>query len=256
MIGIEIYVNDKLECIAGSEKMEIMTAGLSWVNSKEELVPVGTKPLKQNNPIYLYVGGMQTNDSGVGEHLFWISSYLNVGDHIKYRITTTLQFDQPKEIKLDSPDDEIERKKSLYAVYKQEFDGSHELVDNPYFENENEITCFQIFINDVYVCRAGINPFGVLSATLCWIEETQGKDLLVDEIRFRVGGLLTKFNGREERVEWVERFLNIDDEILIKIILRGKIDPLIHREEKDPFTDEINRENRRKAYNKMKEEFE
>lgn len=89
---------------------------------------------------------------------------------------------------------------------------------------------FELVINGQPICIAGIKDYGVLTAILSWVLRDPGKydshkfpaieEYTREELQVRLSGLLN--NG--DHVEWINRQLQIGDEIRIKILGPGDID--------------------------------
>ena len=80
--------------------------------------------------------------------------------------------------------------------------------------------CFKVEINNDSVCLAGVGHSGVLTAVLSWVADHQ--PALAPEERppvvLNVGGLSGGGKGTAQFVDWINRDLNIGDEIRITII--------------------------------------
>ena len=120
--------------------------------------------------------------------------------------------------------------------------------------NSNGILAITLFgLNSISLPLTIINsPVEVSLTTTELLEELQSVNLCFD-----VGGLIIPQNEqKKEHVDWLEEILTIGDTITIKIVSNKRIDEPKSRRYQDPSIDCITRENRRKNYEQMKQEFE
>ncbi len=88
------------------------------------------------------------------------------------------------------------------------------------------MTCFDVYINDVHVCRAGIEGFGVLCAVLTRAQRhpSQKPDEVpeglfsAEELTFDVSGTRFIDNRADSRLTWISETLNVGDRIRIDVI--------------------------------------
>jgi hypothetical protein len=84
--------------------------------------------------------------------------------------------------------------------------------------------CFEVTINGVRVCTAGIGDAGVLTSIVSFMKRntsettTEAQDDNSETLDLRVGGLAQRGPGMTEHVEWLNQNLAVGDEIVIKII--------------------------------------
>ena len=118
---------------------------------------------------------------------------------------------------------------------------------------------FEIVINGIKICEAGIEGLGVLDAMLFSARRLpHGDDELnrqypPDELVLEVGGLSSGFDdGRRQHLKWLRRNLQVGDEVCIKIKNSEIVDQPERIEEEDPdFV--INAKKR--SLEKLKKEF-
>jgi len=89
------------------------------------------------------------------------------------------------------------------------------------------MTCFDVYVNDVHVCTAGIREFGAISAILTWVRRDPKKkpqdlpDKLWnrDEVlTFDVAGSSADDHSVRQRLEWISQHLHVGDRIRIDIV--------------------------------------
>ena len=75
---------------------------------------------------------------------------------------------------------------------------------------------FEIHINGKKRCIAGIGKPGVLTAALCWVlRPPAGRRRQREELNLGVGGLVSH---SDEDLEWLQRAMQLGDEITIRIV--------------------------------------
>lgn len=83
---------------------------------------------------------------------------------------------------------------------------------------------FHVYLNGKRVSTAGVGDIGVLSAHVTWVRRTR-KDMLVkmpeEELTLNVGGMISP---KGEHVSWLDRELQVGDEVRITIADAAKID--------------------------------
>jgi len=100
---------------------------------------------------------------------------------------------------------------------------------------------FEIKVNDEQACYAGIDSKGVLSTIITWVKKNQeeltsnevNKNQFKEEITLNVGGLATGTNENKLNLNWINRTLQVGDEINIKIIENSHIDEPTRKEEEN-----------------------
>lgn len=109
------------------------------------------------------------------------------------------------------------------------------------------MTNFEILLNGVKICQAGIDSDGVLSSIVTRVKEPENKD---EAIFLAVSALnaQTKDNHR-----WVSHTLSHNDEVTIRIVNSGTPDPPIIVSKEEVKKGEI--ETKLEAYNRLKEEL-
>jgi hypothetical protein len=83
---------------------------------------------------------------------------------------------------------------------------------------------FHVYLNGKKVSTAGVGDIGVLSAHVTWVRRTQ-EDMHVkmpeEELTLHVGGLISP---KEEHVRWLDRRLQLGDEVRITVAESASID--------------------------------
>jgi hypothetical protein len=121
------------------------------------------------------------------------------------------------------------------------------------------VICFDVSLNGESLCLAGIPGHGVLSVIADWVhrrasaESEDEGERWKDELRVSVGGLERNPSDVEaEYLNWVNRDLKPGDVLAIRVVQSDIADEPARKRE-DP---EWVREQRRKYYLKLKQEFE
>ena len=87
------------------------------------------------------------------------------------------------------------------------------------------------------VSTAGVGDIGVLSAHVTWVRRNT-EDMQVkmpeEELTLHVGGLISP---KEEHVRWLDRHLQVGDEVRITIAEAAKVDRTRTRKRSDPAED-------------------
>ncbi|MGH9907867.1 MAG: hypothetical protein ACRD8U_20045 [Pyrinomonadaceae bacterium] len=97
--------------------------------------------------------------------------------------------------------------------------------------------CFQIDVNNETVCTAGIGEFGVLTATISWVQnrdQTSKNRRQVLGIALNVGGLTDHASGEDEFMEWIKKRLSVGDEVRLRIVEAAECDEPSERSRRDP----------------------
>jgi hypothetical protein len=84
---------------------------------------------------------------------------------------------------------------------------------------------FEVHVNGERLCLAGVGEDGVLTA----IVDYAGRDK--ERLHLHVGGLLIP---EEQHVKWQDRYLNVGDEVRIRIVESVKVDVPAKRFPKNP----------------------
>ncbi len=119
---------------------------------------------------------------------------------------------------------------------------------------------FEIKINGEKVCNAGLYSTGVLSTIISWVKKNhedstsnqESESLIKKRIAISVGGTSLDVEGDRYNYKWIDRTLQVGDEINIKIVENSKIDEPLKKEEENPNLAE---EEERKYYKKLKEKY-
>ena len=96
MIAIEVSLNDEFLAVAGAADLSVLSAIIS-ASGKLGPESHGTKGRKEDNRLYLRVGGLTSRGEGVtDEHPIWVDhETLSVGDCVTVRIVDVLEADSP-----------------------------------------------------------------------------------------------------------------------------------------------------------------
>ncbi len=81
MTALEIQVNGKRICVAGKEGLNILSAAVTWIKSREAWD--------------FRVRGI-TDQAGYEEHLSWLDQQLSTGDSVTITVVETQGSDEPK----------------------------------------------------------------------------------------------------------------------------------------------------------------
>ena len=100
---------------------------------------------------------------------------------------------------------------------------------------------FEIKVNDEQASKAGIDSKGVLNIIITWVKKNQeklisnevNKNQFEEEITLNVGGLASGTNDNRLSLNWINRTLQVGDEINIKIIENSHIDEPTRKEEEN-----------------------
>jgi predicted RNA-binding protein with RPS1 domain len=118
---------------------------------------------------------------------------------------------------------------------------------------------FEIWLNGEHICTAGIEQFGCVSAITTWAKRidftsdklTEGEH--EEELDLNVAGLTYDCEGNHVYLKWINRTLEVGDEINIKIVQTSEVDKPISQEiEQADFIEE----QQRKYYEKLKQKYE
>lgn len=113
------------------------------------------------------------------------------------------------------------------------------------------MTAFEIWLNGEYICTAGVEEIGSLSAIIHWVKRIDSTSL--EELYLDVGGLSDDLKGNYVYLKWINRKLKIGDEINIKIAQTLEVDkPKSEKKELAGFIEE----QERKYYEKLKQKYE
>ncbi|MGB3639780.1 MAG: hypothetical protein WBA07_01510 [Rivularia sp. (in: cyanobacteria)] len=114
------------------------------------------------------------------------------------------------------------------------------------------MTAFEIRLNGEYICTAGVEQKGSLSAITSWLKRTDGTS--EEEMKLNVGGLTEDSEGNNIFLKWIiDRSLEVGDELNIKIVQASEVDkPISEKREEANFIEE----QQRRYYEKLKQKFE
>lgn len=118
---------------------------------------------------------------------------------------------------------------------------------------------FEIWVNGEHICTAGIQQFGSVSAITTWAKRIDStSDKLTEgeheeELDLNVAGLTYDSEGNNVFLKWINRTLEVGDEINLKIVQTSEVDKPISKEiEQADFIEE----QQRKYYEKLKQKYE
>ena len=110
--------------------------------------------------------------------------------------------------------------------------------------------CFDVYVNDKKLCRAGFQDAVVLTSILSWAKLTTGEE----EMFFGVGGLYHPTSGGNAHPSWVEQLaIAAGDKITIEVVNAENPDEPV-RETVESL--ELIKQQKRKYLEHMKGEFE
>ena len=110
--------------------------------------------------------------------------------------------------------------------------------------------CFEVYLNDEKLCRAGMEQASVITCNLHWALTDQG----VDEAGIDVGAGYDDPSGVFAHAHWLNRLdLKAGDEIRVKIVDSDKADEPLRYSITSP---EELRERERQYYESVKAKFE
>jgi len=110
---------------------------------------------------------------------------------------------------------------------------------------------FEVSINGEYICTAGVEQIGSLSAITTWAKRSNPTS--DEELRFHLGGLVCDSKGNNIYLKWIDRNLQAGDEINIKIVQVSQVDkPISEKREEAGFIEE----QERRYYEKLKQKYE
>jgi len=95
---------------------------------------------------------------------------------------------------------------------------------------------FHVFLNGKKVSTAGVGDVGVFSAHVTWVRRKGGDtsakrpDRVEEELTLYVGGLVTP---KEEHVHWLDKVLQVGDEVSIRVGEDGQTDRPRRRRRRD-----------------------
>lgn len=100
---------------------------------------------------------------------------------------------------------------------------------------------FEIKVNGEQASNAGIDSKGVLNIIITWVKKNQeklisnevNKNQFEEEITLNVSGLASGTNDNRLNLNWINRTLQVGDEINIKIIENSHIDEPTRKEEEN-----------------------
>ena len=96
---------------------------------------------------------------------------------------------------------------------------------------------FHVYLNGKKVSTAGVGDLGVLSAHVTWVRRTQADmdvKLPLEELKLHVGGLISPSG---DHVRWLDRPLQVGDEVRIIVAEVTKIDRPRSRKRSEPGED-------------------
>lgn len=110
---------------------------------------------------------------------------------------------------------------------------------------------FEIWLNGEHICTAGVEQKGSLNAITTWAKRTDS--ISEEELKFYVGGLVCDSEDNNVFFKWIDRNLEVGDEINIKIVQASEVDkPISEKRELANFVEE----QQRRYYEKLKQKYE
>ena len=117
---------------------------------------------------------------------------------------------------------------------------------------------FEVRVNGRLVCCAGVGEVGVLSAIVNWMGDSPrsprvGGRTKGGEARISVAGSYDTSRGSNVSPRWLNRMLNVGDEISIRVVKKAKVD---RPERKQVTTADMLRKSELEIYQELKTKFE
>ncbi len=88
---------------------------------------------------------------------------------------------------------------------------------------------FDVFVNGMKVCRAGVGELGVIAATVSWVRRAASKAGTArassEELILDVGGLYNDAAGANIHPQWAHLHLAPGDRVSLRIVRAGEFDP-------------------------------
>ena len=118
---------------------------------------------------------------------------------------------------------------------------------------------FEVRVNGRLVCCAGVGEVGVLSAIVNWMGDSPrsprvgGRTKGGGEARISVAGSYETSRGSNVSPRWLNRMLNVGDEISIRVVKKAKVD---RPERKQVTTADMLRKAELEIYQELKTKFE
>lgn len=116
---------------------------------------------------------------------------------------------------------------------------------------------FEIQLNNEPLCTAGIEQAGVLTVIATWVRRTPLDSTELTEIEreaelsLNVGGR-TNSDGTNVNLKWIERVLQVGDEICIKVAQTSQVDKPFRSERENPNFIELQE---RQYYEQLKRKY-
>jgi hypothetical protein len=119
MIAFEVSLNGKVVSTAGVKDFGVLTAILSWVRRRSDKARDG-KTIEEE--LTFEVGGLDSHNPDLSEHLKWLSKALHVGDVVSIHIVDRDAVNLPKSRKRDDPKKIAKAKRRYYERLKRELE--------------------------------------------------------------------------------------------------------------------------------------
>ena len=118
--------------------------------------------------------------------------------------------------------------------------------------------CFDVYVNGVRRCRAGVGAAGVVTAIVSWVGKDRGSS---SKRRIQssgvadvdVGGLHGPKRGKTAHPRWLHQSINVGDEVLVRVVHADTPDAPCHV---DTYSEEQVQERERAYYEQLKQKFE
>jgi hypothetical protein len=114
---------------------------------------------------------------------------------------------------------------------------------------------FQVGLNGMPICTAGIEDVGVLTSVLTWARRrASGHDHpgVEEELMFEVSALDSRDPKESEHLKWLSESLRVGDSISIRIVEVEAAHTPVERRRDDP---EAVERSRRRYYEQLKREY-
>ena len=129
MLCFEVYQNGEKVCTAGLGDEGVLTAILTWVSHRPEVIAArAAQGIPDNEPVEMFfrVGGL---DSVSDEHLEWLHAEVQIGDEIRIRVVERSAGDTPSRRNREDPAKVEEQKRKYVRKIAKEL--GWEIITNP-----------------------------------------------------------------------------------------------------------------------------
>ena len=119
---------------------------------------------------------------------------------------------------------------------------------------------FEVLVNGIKACVAGLDGLGVLTAILSWAHRvpqsdgTTSGEYPTQELTLEIGGLQsTRANQPDEHMSWLRSHLKVGDTVTINVKALDAVDEPESRVRQD--SEEFVRQAKRRYFEELKKEF-